>query len=194
MAKAVEAEMGSIDVLFNNGGISQRGHASETEESVDRKIMEVNYFGTIALTKAVLPIMRKQGSGHILVTSSLVGIFGFSLRSAYAASKHALHGFFESLRMEEKANNIKVTMICPGRIKTEISKSALTKDGKEYGALDPGQQNGMLVEDCAKQIVKATKRNGKEVVIGSLAERIGVLLNRFIPSLFWVLIAKQAAK
>lgn len=104
---------GRIDLLINNGGLSQRATASETAMNVERAIMEVNYFGNIALTKAVLPVMQQQKNGHILVISSIAGKFGFFLRSAYAASKHALLGYYESLALEEEKNNIRITIACP---------------------------------------------------------------------------------
>ena len=121
LANKVKKELGSIDYLINNGGLSQRGEAADTPIEVDREIMEINYFGTVALTKAVLPIMQEQQSGHIIAMSSIAGKFGFFLRSAYSASKHAVQGFFESVLLEEEKNNIKVTIAYPGKINTEIS-------------------------------------------------------------------------
>lgn len=115
---------GGLDVLINNGGISQRGLATETSIEVDRKIFEINYFGTIVLTKAVIPYFVENKKGQIAVTSSVVGKFGSPVRTAYAASKHALHGFYDSLRAEVHSYNIGVTIICPGPINTAISENA----------------------------------------------------------------------
>lgn len=176
-------KFGRIDVLVNNGGISQRSNAFETTEEVDRKVMEVNYFGNIALAKALLPHFKKNRAGHIVVLSSLTGLFGFFLRSAYAASKHALHGFYESLRLEEEKNGLKVSLICPGFIKTDISKNAIVADGTKLGVMDNNQANGMSPEECARQIIKAQVSNKKQIVIGK--EKYGVLLLRFFPALFW---------
>lgn len=181
-----------IDYLLNSGGISQRSEAWETDLDVDRKIMEVNYFGNIALTKAVLPIMQKQKSGHIIVTSSIAGKFGFFLRSAYSASKHALHGFYESLLLEEEKNGIFVTLVCPGQILTPISVNALTADGSAHGEMDKNQEKGMPVEECVKQMLKATIKRKKEVLIGN-KEIKAVTLKRLLPSLFWRVIKKQSA-
>src|ERR1019366_5417074 len=103
---------------------------------IDRKIMEVNFFGTIALTKSVLPFMLKQKSGNIIVISSISGKFGFFLRSAYSASKHALHGFFESLRLELQAYPINVTLVCPGKIRTSISMNAIDENGNKFKKMD----------------------------------------------------------
>ena len=131
LSQLVINKFGRIDILVNNGGISQRSLTKDTSIETDRKLMEVNFFGTVALTKSVLPYFLKQKGGHIVVVSSIVGKFGFHLRSAYAASKHALHGFFESLRMEIYNENVKVLIVCPGKIRTNISINAYTGDGSK---------------------------------------------------------------
>ncbi len=192
IVQQVIQEVGTIDVLLNNGGISQRGVVNETILEVDRRIMEVNFFGTVALTKAVLPHMLKNGGGRVAVTSSLVGKFGFPLRSAYAASKHALHGFFESMRAELVKDGVSVTVICPGRIQTPISKSALQGDGKEWGQVDEGQQKGMSAEDCATQMVQAIYKGKKEVYIGG-SDRLMVYIRRYCPPLFYWLVTRVKA-
>jgi short-subunit dehydrogenase len=189
----VLAHFGRIDILFNNGGISQRGMALETDLSVDRKIMEIDYFGTIALTKAVAPHMVIQNSGHFVVTSSLVGKFGSPWRSSYAAAKHALHGFFDSFRTELHDNNIKVTMICPGFIKTDVSVNALGSDGKPTREMDNAQANGMTAHECAKRIISAVENDKLETVIGG-TERFGVLLKRLFPGLFAKMILKRSVR
>lgn len=186
------AEVKKIDYIFNCGGISQRAEAGETSIEVDRQIMEVNYFGTVALTKALLPYLRKQQSGHIVIISSIAGKFGFYLRSAYSASKHALHGFFESLLLEEAKNNIHVTIACPGKINTPISMSALDKNGKPHGVMDHNQATGMPVEECVSILLKAVQQKKKEILIGN-KEIKAVTLKRFLPNLFWKIIAKQSA-
>ncbi|RFC55498.1 SDR family oxidoreductase [Brumimicrobium aurantiacum] len=191
LTKQVVEKYQRIDYLFNSGGISQRSEASTTSMDVDRRIMEVNYFGNIALTKAVLPIMQRQKSGHIIVTSSIAGKFGFYLRSAYAASKHALHGFYESVSLEEAKYNISVTIVCPGKINTPISKSALTADGTAHGEMDHNQATGMSVEECVRQILKATLKKKKEVLIGN-KEILAAKIKRFFPSLFWRIIKNQS--
>lgn len=182
---------GRIDFLFNNGGLSQRSEAGDTALEVDRKIMEINYFGNIALTKAVLPQMRKQQSGHIVPTSSIAGKFGFYLRSAYSASKHALQGFYESLLLEEAKNNIHVTIAYPGKIYTDISLSALNGTGGAHGQMDHNQKTGMPVEECVRQLLKAVQKKKKSVLIGN-KEIKAVTLKRFLPGLFWKVIKKQS--
>jgi len=192
LAASVVQHYGRIDYLFNSGGISQRSEAGNTALHVDRTIMEVNYFGNIALTKAVLPFMQQQQSGHIIVTSSIAGKFGFYLRSAYAASKHALHGFYESLLLEEAKHNIYVTIVCPGKIFTPISINALTADGQPHGEMDHNQATGMSVQECVRQMLMATQKRKKEVLIGN-KEIKAVTLKRFFPKLFWKIIKKQKA-
>lgn len=178
-----------IDVLVNNAGISQRSLVVETPLEVDRKIMEIDYFGTVALTKTVLPYMIKNGGGYIAATSSISGKFGFPLRSAYAAAKHALRGFFETLRAEVYEHNIKVLIAFPGRIKTNISLHALTKDGKAYGKMDDGQNTGISAEKCARKYVKAIRKDKKEVLIGA-SELLMVYIHKFFPNLFYKLARK----
>lgn len=180
-----------VDVLVNNGGISQRAYARDTDLSIDRKIMEVNFFGNIALTKAILPWMTKNGGGQFVVISSISGKFGFFMRSAYAASKHALQGFYESLRLEEIENNIKVNMVFPGIINTPISKSALTADGEKHNQLDSKQANGMPVNQCAEAIIKGWLKNKPEILVGG-KELKAVWLKRMFPSTFFKAIAKQS--
>jgi len=183
----------SIDYLILNGGISQRSLVAETPISIDRRLMEVNYFGNISITKAVLPYMIDQKSGHIIVVSSIVGKFGFPLRSAYSASKHALHGFYETLRAEQRSNNINVTIAIPGRVQTNISYNAILKDGSQHKQLDEGQAKGISPESCSKQIVNAIKKNKKEALIGG-KELWMVQIRRFLPFLFYSFASKIQPK
>jgi short-subunit dehydrogenase len=192
LAAQVFEKFGSIDYLINNGGLSQRGEAAQTDIEVDRKIMEINYFGNIALTKAVLPYMQQQKSGHLVIVSSIAGKFGFFLRSAYSASKHALQGFYESVLLEEEKNNIFVTLVYPGKIITDISKSALNAAGDAHGIMDHNQETGMPVEVCVAKMIKAIKRKKKSVLIGK-KEILAVHIKRFWPSLFWRIIRNQKA-
>jgi short-subunit dehydrogenase len=185
----ITEKYGRIDVLFNNGGISQRSKLNETPIEVDRKIMEVNFFANIYLCKLVLPIMLKQKYGHFVVTSSLSGKFGFYNRSVYSASKHALHGFYESLFLENRDNGIHVTMVCPGSIKTNIALSALNKEGNASAIADDRLDNGMDAATCAKKMIRAAANKKKEVFIGK-SEIIPVFLKRFFPFLFWQLMYK----
>ena len=191
VVSSVIDRVGRVDVLVNNGGISQRSLVGETPIEVDRKIMEVNFFGAVGLTKALLPALRET-HGQIIVISSISGKFGFFLRSAYAASKHALHGFFESLALEEEAHGIDVTIVCPGKINTPISISALNAQGERHNKMDHNLETGMSAEECARQIVRAARKNKPEVLIGN-KEILAVYLKRFVPSIFRKIIRKQKA-
>jgi dehydrogenase/reductase SDR family member 7B len=184
---------GTIDILINNAGVSQRSLIQETDMSIDRKIMEVNYFGNIALTKAALPILKKSDCAQIIVVSSLAGKFGFFLRSAYAASKHALHGFYDSLRLEVADENIHVLIVCPSFVQTGISQNALESSGSSTGEMDPRQEEGMTAEECAKKIVRAAEAKKHEVVIGAKG-RLAVVLSKIVPRLFFKILRKQAQK
>src|SRR5450759_2471951 len=187
IAKIVELQvntLGRIDYLLNIGGISQRARIDETPMWLDRKIFEINYFGTIAFTKAVLPFMVRQKSGHILATSSISGRFEFQLRSAYSASKQALHGFFETLYLENKKFNIKASVIIPGRVRTSISFHALDSEGKEHGKLDTGQANGIMPQKAAEIIIRGIIRNKREILVGK-NELMMLYIRRYCPWLFF---------
>ena len=138
----------------------------KVEGEADRRVMEIDYFSGVILTKALLPGMIENGYGHIGVTSSISGKFGFPLRSAYSAAKHALFGFYKSLWAETHRKGIRVTIFSPGRVQTNISLHALAKDGSEHGKMDPGQAGGIPPEKCARAMIRAMKRNRKDVLIG----------------------------
>ena len=182
-ADSVLKQQGRVDILVNNGGITQRSLAKDTRIEVDRCIMETNYFGAVALTKAVLPSMLARRSGDIVVVSSLIGHFSTPLRSAYAASKHALHGFFDALRAEVYADGLHVMLVCPGFVRTEISLQALTANGTPYASMDASQAGGLAPEKCAAQILAGLYQRKDEIVVGGKETRY-LLLHRFFPALF----------
>ena len=186
-------KFGKIDFLVNNAGISQRALALDTHLDVDRQIMETNYFGPVALTKAVLPSMVKRRSGHIVVISSLLGKFGVAYRTAYAGSKHALHGFFDSLRVEVHDACVKVTVVCPGFIHTNVSLNALAADGSGHGQMDHDIQHGMDSNKCARQILRAIEKNKLETYVAG-KERLALLLKRFSMRLFQRVILRTRLK
>jgi dehydrogenase/reductase SDR family protein 7B len=132
---AVLKRFGAVDVFIHNGGMSMRGEVVSTKIDVDVQLMKCNYFGAVALTKAVLPSMLTRQSGAIVVMSSVQGKLPIAFRSSYAAAKHAMHGFFHSLRYEVAEAGVGVTIVCPGYVKTNISLNALTADGKTYGKM-----------------------------------------------------------
>ena len=182
-------KFGRIDIVVNNGGISQRSLAQETPIEIDRKLFEVDYFSYVAITKAVLPYFIKQKSGQVIVISSIAGKFGFYYRSSYSAAKHALHGFFESLRLEIEQYNIKVIIVCPGKIKTNVSNNAILFDGNAHNIVDPSHLNAMSADECAAIVMKGIKQNKEEIFVGR-KELLMVDIKRFLPKLFSIIVRK----
>ena len=182
---------GHVDILVNNGGISQRSLVNETPIEIDKRLMDVNYFGAISLTKNLLPHFIAQKSGHYVTVTSLTGKFGTAYRSGYAASKHALHGFFDAVRAEHYNDNIKVTMICPGFINTNLV--AINGNGSASGRTERSQFKGKPADWCAQKIVNAMEREKEEVYLGG-KEVFGVYVKRFFPSLFSKLIRKVSVR
>nr|WP_294900520.1 SDR family oxidoreductase [uncultured Pedobacter sp.] len=181
---------GAIDILINAGGISQRGTVLETVPEVEQKIMNINYWGTVNLSKAILPKMLERGTGNLVILSSVVGKFGTAFRSTYSASKHALQGYFDSLRCEVYDKGISVNIICPGFIKTNVTINSVTASGEKYNQMDENQENGMSAIDCAQKILEAIDQNKEEVLIGG-KETYGVLIKRFFPEYFSKMIRKR---
>lgn len=177
-----EAFFGPIDILVNNAGISQRSLIADTDMAVYRRIMELDYFAVVALTKAVLPGMRARGSGHVVTLSSVVGYISSPLRSGYAAAKHALHGFFDAASAEYWDAGVRFTLACPGFVATQVSANALTGDGSANGVVEASTAGGMEPADCAARIWRAVERERYEIVMGR--ERNYVYLKRFAPGLF----------
>ncbi len=180
--QTVLARFGHIDYVFQNAGITQRGTVADTDFAVYRQLMELNFFGVVGFTKAVLPTLLAQKSGHFVVTSSVAGKIGVKVRSGYCASKHALHGFFDSLRAETHASGLRVTIVCPGYIRTPISLSALDAQGKKHNKMDTGQAQGMDAAVFAKKLVRAVAHNREEVYIGG-PEVYGIYLKRLWPGI-----------
>lgn len=173
-----------INILINNAGIGQRSNASETTFEVDKKLMEVNFLGAIALTKAVLPTMISQHFGQIVAISSILGKVSVPRRSAYAASKHALHGFFDSLRAEVYEDNIRVTLICPGYINTNLPINALRADGTPNQRAEENRQ-GLEPAVFAQKALQAIYKEKREVYIGGFREVMAVYIKRWFPGLFF---------
>lgn len=176
--------IGAIDILVNNGGISQRGFAINTELSVQKQVMEVNYFGTIAMTQAVLGHMKKAGRGMIVNVASVAGLVGGKSMSGYSASKHAVIGYMNSLRAEETVNGIHVLNVCPGFVQTQISVNAFNGDGSKFNAMAGSIKNGISVDSCAKQMITAIEQEKAQVIIGKGISYWAPTIYRFFPTLF----------
>ncbi|MCK8480759.1 SDR family oxidoreductase [Psychroserpens algicola] len=190
--KAISA-FGTIDILVNNGGISQRSPILETSIEVDRKLMEVDYLGTVALSKALLPHFVSRQSGHYVVVSSLMGKFSSHYRSAYCGAKHALHGFFDALRLEHEKDQIKVTMICPGFVNTNVARNALIGDGSKQGYQDVMTENGLDVDVFVQKMIKAIRKEKFEAYIGKF-EKFGVYVKRLSPRLIHKLVMRSKVR
>ena len=189
--KTVIDHFGQIDFVVQNAGVSQRSYVKDTQFKVYRDLMELDFFSIVAFTQALLPYMTEQKSGHFVVISSIAGKIGVPLRGGYGAAKHAVIAFFDSLRAEIWQDNINVTTICPGYIKTQISHNALDSSGNKHGKMDNNQANGMTAEVFAQKALKAIKSNKNEVYIGGLYEVFGVYLKRFLPSLVYRMVRKK---
>lgn len=190
IAAPVLDQTGAIDILINNGGASQRALVIDEDLLVVEKMMKINFMGAVALTKAILPGMIAQKSGHIVCMSSLAGKFGIPLRSGYAAAKHALHGFFETLLAENYDNGIRVMMVCPGYINTNVAINALDAKAERRNQNDPGQEQGLAPSVLAEKIIKGITKEKLEITAGG-GETNGIWVSRLFPRLFAKIIRKK---
>lgn len=187
--KAV-ALFGQVDILVNNAGISQRSLIVNTEIEVFKQLMDINYLGTVALTNALLPYFLERKEGQFVTVTSLMGLFSSPYRSGYCAAKHALHGYFDGLRMEHARDGLSVTLVCPGFVNTGVARNALTAKGMAQGANDRRTAEGMEPGRFAEKMIKAIKARKYEVYIGG-KEVAGVYLKRFFPGLLHKVILRS---
>ncbi|KAM7372210.1 hypothetical protein PAMP_009393 [Pampus punctatissimus] len=185
---------GQVDVLINNAGISYRGNILDTHISVQRDVMETNYFGPVALTQALLPSMVRRCSGHVVVISSVQGKIAIPYRSAYAASKHATQAYFDCLRAEVERYRISVSVISPGYIRTNLSVNAVTGDGSKYGVLDKTTAMGRDPRDVAQEVLRAVRQRSKDVVLAGPLPTLAIYLRTLWPALFFKLMSSRARK
>lgn len=183
-------KFGRIDVLINNSGMGHRTKIINTPSLIDRRVMEVNFFGTINLTKAVAKLMQKQKSGKLVVITSIMGKYGLPLYATYSASKHALFGYFESLRHELYNDNVSVLIATPGFINTDVSTKLLKEDGTAYGIKSDAQEKGMSALNCAKGIIKAIKNDRDHKYIGKY-EIFSVYVKQYFPKMFYKLMRRM---
>jgi dehydrogenase/reductase SDR family protein 7B len=182
IAERVLSEVGNVDIMIHNAGVGQRSLILETDFAVDRRMMETNFLGPVALTKALLPSMLRQKRGQFVVLSSVLGVMSAQRRSGYCASKHALHGYFNGLRAELSRDGISVLMVCPGRVHTEFSEHAFEGDGSRHGVTDASSQKGLSAGEVAHRTLRALERGEDEVLVAKW-ESLAVYLNRWAPSL-----------
>lgn len=190
LTKQAISTYGQIDVVIHSAGISQRSLATETDMKVYRELMEINFFSAVAITRYLLPHFEERNTGHIVALSSMAGLMGFPMRTGYAAAKHAVKGYFETLQTELLNTNIHTTIVSPGRINTPISMSALTKDGTPHSQMDDGQLNGIPVDTCAEKILDGVAKNKKHIVIAT-GERLLWWFWWFIPNLYYRIAHKK---
>lgn len=193
-AQQVFKRFGEVDILINNGGISQRALVEDTSMEVYRKVMEVDFFAAVQLSKLVLPGMLKKRRGQHVVITSATGIISTPYRSAYAAAKHALHGFYDALHAEGYHRGIRVTLVCPGFVQTNVSYNALTGTGESRKKHDKEILKGLKPEKAAAKIVRALEKEKEEIYFGGGTEMMGIYIKRFFPGLFARLVRKYAPK
>ncbi|WP_372762860.1 SDR family oxidoreductase [Pseudoalteromonas sp.] len=182
--------IGAVDILINNAGVSQRSLFLENDFNVYRQLMEVNYFGLVALTKAVLPSMVARKSGSVVAISSVAGKVGSKLRTGYSGTKFAVIGFMDCLRAEVSEHNIHCLTICPGFIKTAIAHNSLDAQGVAQNKAEQAIENGMDVTVAAGKIIKAISNKKDEVIVGQGLSGWAPTIKRFFPRLFNRLTAK----
>ncbi len=190
LVQKVISKFAKIDILINNAGVTQRSLASETQLDVTEKIFALDFFAPLQITRLLLNHMNEPS--YIVVVSSVAGKLGSPYRSSYSAAKHALHGYFDSLRAELYKENKKigVLIVCPGFVKTNISLNALKGDGTTHNKMDEGIQKGLEPTYIAKKIIRAIENNKEEILIAGTKEKFAVFLKRFFPSLLSKILAR----
>ncbi|GAB2933132.1 SDR family oxidoreductase [Rheinheimera gaetbuli] len=190
----IQRQIGGLDWLINNAGISQRALIIDTTLNTDRQLFEVDYFAQINLTRQALPLLLADGGGKVVFVSSVAGLVGTQYRGSYSAAKAALHLWANSLRAELFEQGLTVATIFPGFVKTNVSLNALTGDGSALGTMDHAQANAMSADDFAEKAVKALLKGKNYIVIGGLKERLGALVSRLSPELLYKMIRKSKVR
>ncbi|MGB0508650.1 MAG: SDR family NAD(P)-dependent oxidoreductase [Schleiferiaceae bacterium] len=182
---------GQIDILINNGGMGHLGRVVEMALDVEEKVMQTNFWGTAALTKAMLPVMLERGSGQIWSVASILSYFGSPKLAAYAASKFAVVGYMESLQYELRKTPVHAGILSPGFINTNVTMSSLGPDGNPIGKNSVAQEKGMLPEELARKFYRITQKNQPplHVVIGGY-EKWAVRFKRYLPKIFFKVYGK----
>ncbi len=192
-AEEANTYFGKVDMLINNAGVSQRSLIAETDFKVFKAIMDIDYLGTVALSKALLPFFIKQQAGHFVTVTSLMGKFSSPYRSGYCGAKHALHGFFDALRMEHDTDNINVTLICPGFVQTNIARSSFTANGSAQNSNDTATAKGLPTPFFCEKMIKAIEQKKFEAYIGG-KEVKGIYVKRLFPKLLHRLVLKSEVR
>ncbi|XP_063531138.1 dehydrogenase/reductase SDR family protein 7-like [Cydia strobilella] len=193
-AKNVQTLCGQVDILINNGGVSHRDSILHTKIDVDKQIMYINYFGPVCLTKALLPKMVEQKSGHIVFVSSVQGLIAIPDRSAYAASKFAMQAFGDALRSEMHQHNVNVSVVSPGYVKTAVSLNALKGSGERHAVMDQSTAEGFSAEYVADRILDMVVSKENDLVISQFLPKVAIFLRHNMPGLYHWAMTRRATK
>ena len=191
---SIKQQIGGLDWLINNAGISQRALIVDTTAQTDRKLFEVDYFAQINLTRQALPLLLADGGGKVVFVSSVAGLVGTQYRGSYSAAKAALHLWANSLRAELFDQGLTVATIFPGFVKTDVSVNALTGDGSALGTMDDAQANAMSADAFAEKAVKALLKGKNYIVIGGLKERLAARVSRISPEFLYKMVRKSKVR
>lgn len=184
---------GGIDVLINNAGISMRALFEEVDTQVIRQLMDVNFFGTVYCSKYALPHLLKT-KGSLVGVISIAGYVGLPGRTGYSASKFAIRGFLDTVRIENLKKGLHVLVAAPGFTASEVRKAALTSDGTQQGETPRDENKMMSAEECARHIVKAIEKRKRELILTFVEGKLTVFLGKFFPSLLDKLTYNHMAK
>ncbi len=191
LSKQVYDRFKQVDILINNAGVSHWTKVKDLSLDVIHKIFNVNFFGGIALTKVVLPGMLERKRGHIVIISSVLGKMVVQKQAAYNASKHALQGFYDTLRLEVAQDGVGVLLVCPGFVRTNVAKNSLNKDGVAINQDNDKIAKGLDPDAVANEILKAIEKNKDEIIIAGRPEKLAIFLKRIAPSLFATMMRKR---
>lgn len=183
---------GNIDILFNNAGIGSESYFEETDMDVFHEVMKIDYFSVVYFTKAILRHMIKSGAGQIVTNTSVAGLITSKGRTVYSSAKFALHGFFDSLRIEVEDKNIGITLVAPGKVITNFGFNKLDKNGKPFAEKNKRKPFGLSSEKVAKIILKAVRNKKREIIISKWSDVawLGVYIRKFFPKLYFYLAKK----
>ena len=186
-------KFGKIDILINNAGISMRAAFNDVELDVLRKLMDVNFWGTVYCTKYALPSLL-ESKGSVVGISSIAGFIGLPGRTGYSASKFAMHGFLETIRVENLKKGLHVLIAAPGFTASNVRKSALTADGSHQGETPRKEDKMMSSEEVAKHVVKAIKKRKRTLILTFVEGKLTVFLSKIVPGLLDKLSYNHMAK
>lgn len=191
LAQQALDRFGKIDILVNNAGISHWTKVKDLSLDVVKKVLDINFLGGVALTQAVLPGMLEKKAGQIVVISSVLGKMAVMKQGAYVASKHALQGFYDTLRLEVAQEGVQVLLVCPGFVRTNVAKNSLNRDGVAINQDNAKIATGLDPQYVSEKILKAIVKRKDEIIIAGAPEKSAIFLRRLFPGLFAYLMKKR---